>query len=93
MSMSNNNSQDCARKFSRRKLLPIGGLLAVIGVGGGIIYRYFSSTSHVNVASFTTQGNGENKNILVMTGSSRNGGNSETLADAFIDGLKCLIIY
>ncbi len=75
-------------KFSRRKLLSIGGVLAALGIGGGFLYDHFSSTSPVKVESFMTQGNGDKKNILVMTGSSRNGGNSEILASAFIDGAK-----
>lgn len=77
-----------AYKFSRRKLLSLGGILAALGIGGSFLYKHFSSTSRINVESFTTTGNGEKKNILVMTGSARPGGNSEILAKAFIAGAE-----
>ncbi len=75
-------------RFSRRRLLSIGGVLAALGLGGGFLYRHFSSTSPVKVESFLTQGDGSKKNVLVMTGSARKGGNSEVLASAFIDGAR-----
>lgn len=86
--MENPEPAKAGAKFSRRKLLSMGGLLAALGIVGGWMYRHFSSTSPVKVESFITSGNGEIKNILVITGSSRNGGNSEILADAFIGGAR-----
>lgn len=75
-------------KFSRRKLFTVAGAAAALAVGGGALYRHFSSTSAIRVESFTTQGSGEKKNILVVTGSAREGGNSLLLADAFIRGAR-----
>lgn len=40
------------------------------------------------MGSFATTGNGEKKNILVVTGSARTGGNTEILADSFVKGAK-----
>ena len=75
-------------KFSRRKLFTVAGAATALAVGGGALYRHFSSTSPIRVESFTTQGSGEKKNILVVTGSSREGGNSLLLADAFMKGAR-----
>lgn len=74
--------------ISRRKLLSIGGALTAIGVAGGFLYRHFSSTSQIHVESFLTKGDGEKKNILVLSGSAREGGNTDILADAFVSGAK-----
>ena len=77
-----------ARKFSRRRLFTVAGAAAALSVGGGALYRHFSSTSSIRVESFTTRGSGEKKNILVVTGSAREGGNSALLADAFARGAR-----
>ncbi|MDE5879466.1 MAG: flavodoxin family protein [Desulfovibrio sp.] len=76
------------RKFSRRKLFGIAGAATVLAVGGGALYRHFSSTSSIKVESFSTQGSGDKKNILVVTGSAREKGNSALLAEAFARGAR-----
>lgn len=87
--MSDKNFSDSGKSgMSRRKLLSTGGILAACGVAGAFLYKHFSSTSSINVESFATVGNGAKKNILVVTGSAREGGNSEIMADAFISGAK-----
>lgn len=76
------------RKFSRRKLFAVAGTAAALAVGGGALFRHFSSTVPLRVESFATQGSGEKKNILVLTGSAREGGNSELLGEAFARGAR-----
>ena len=51
--------------LSRRRLLSWAGLFSLVAGAGTLVYRYVSSTSPVKVESFTTQGNGHLKNILV----------------------------
>ena len=75
-------------KFSRRRLFTVAGGAALLAAGGGALYRHFSSTSSIRVESFSTAGTGEKKNILVVTGSAREGGNSMLLADAFARGAR-----
>ncbi|MBR3664504.1 MAG: flavodoxin family protein [Desulfovibrio sp.] len=74
--------------LSRRRLLSWAGLLSLVAGAGTLVYRYVSSTSPVKVESFTTQGNGHLKNILVLTGSGRRQGNSDRLAEAFVRGAR-----
>ncbi|MFG6375870.1 MAG: flavodoxin family protein [Desulfovibrio sp.] len=76
------------QRISRRKLLTFGWAMAALGVAGGFLYRHFSSTSQIHVESFTTNGIGDKKNILLVTGSARDGGNTEILADAFANGAR-----
>lgn len=76
------------KNFSRRKFLSWGGILAAIGIGGYFSFRHFSSTVLIKVESFATNGNGQKQNILVLTGSAREHGNSEILADAFVKGAR-----
>lgn len=75
---------------SRRKLLSWAGFATVCTAAGGFLYKYFSSTSNVKVESFTTKGDGQAKNILVLTGSGRKNGNSDRLAAAFIKGARAV---
>lgn len=74
--------------LSRRRLLAAGGALAFLSAAGGFLYNHFSSTVPLKVESFTTKGSGEKKNILVLTGGGRPGGNSEVLSDAFAEGAR-----
>lgn len=74
--------------ITRRRMLSLGGVLAALGLAGGFLYRHFSSTTQINVESFATPGNGEQKNILVVTGSAREGGNTDILAASFVKGAK-----
>ena len=85
MSESGHSSE---RRFSRRKLLSAAGLLSLASFAGGALFRHISSSVRVDVESFTTVGSGHPKNILVVTGSGRSGGNSILLAEAFIKGAR-----
>jgi len=85
MSENGNSSE---RRFSRRKLLSAAGLLSLASFAGGALFRHISSSVRVDVDSFTTVGAGHSKNILVITGSGRSGGNSILLAEAFIKGAR-----
>lgn len=76
------------RKLSRRKMISLAGAASLLAVGAGAAVRYFSSTSRISVESFTTPGSGQKKNILVITGSGRSGGNSALLANAFAQGAE-----
>ncbi len=73
------------KKISRRGLFSLAGA-SLLALGGGALYKHFSSTSSIHVESFATPGSGSKKNILVLTGSARSGGNSLLLADAFVQG-------
>ena len=73
-------------KLSRRRILSLVGLGSLICAGGALFYRYFSANVAVKVASFSTEGEGRPKNILIITGSGRKEGNSARLAKAFADG-------
>lgn len=86
--MSQKETESTKGGWSRRKLLGFGGVLAALGIGGGGLYRYFSSRSTLNVESFMTTGDGRSKNILMLSGGARSGGNSEALAAAFLSGAK-----
>lgn len=77
-----------SNRFSRRKLLTMSGAFAALGIAGGFLYRHFSSTSAIKVESFITEGTGVKKNILLLTGSARKGGNSELIAGAFMRGAR-----
>ncbi len=79
---------DAGGTCSRRRLLSAAGAVSLLALAGGALYRHFSSTSSIRVGSFTTRGTGSKKNILVVTGSARGGGNSELLARAFVDGAR-----
>ena len=75
-------------RVSRRKLLSWAGLTAALAAVAGLAYRHFSATSAVKVESFMTRGQGQAKNILVLTGSGRVQGNSDRLAEAFAKGAR-----
>ena len=73
---------------SRRSLL-VGGALAAVGLAGGAYaVKTLVSTSSMRVESFHVKGDGRTKKALVLTGSGRNGGNSDLLAEAFVKGAK-----
>ena len=74
-------------RVTRRRLLFGAGAAAFLAACAPL-YRHVSSTSSIRVESFTSPGSGRSKNILVLTGGSRPGGNSELLADAFIRGAR-----
>ncbi|MCH5277354.1 MAG: flavodoxin family protein [Desulfovibrionaceae bacterium] len=75
------------RRLTRRGLLLGAGVAAFLAACAPL-YRHVSSTSAIRVESFTSPGSGRSRNILVLTGSARPGGNSELLADAFVRGAR-----
>lgn len=74
--------------FSRRKVISLAGIAAICGIGGTWLFRHFSSTVPMKVESFITEGNGDKKNILILAGSARAGGNSDVMAQTFAKGAK-----
>ena len=73
---------------SRRKLLAWAGA-AALGAGAAATgWRHFTGTVQVKVESFFVAGDGRKKNILVLSGSGRKGGNTELLASAFAKGAR-----
>lgn len=75
-------------RVSRRKLLSWAGLASLAAAAGGLAYRHIASTSAVKVESFMTSGDGRPRNILILTGSGRENGNSDRLAEAFAGGAR-----
>ncbi len=73
---------------SRRNLLLGGGAAAVTLGAVGLAAKTLFSTTSVHVESFVTRGSGKSRNILVLTGSGRKGGNSDLLAEAFVQGAR-----
>ena len=73
---------------SRRSLLLGGSVAAVVLGAAGIVAKTLFSTTSVRVESFVTRGAGKSRNILVLTGSGREGGNSDLLAQAFVQGAR-----
>ena len=73
---------------SRRSLLLGGSVAAVVLGAAGIVAKTLFSTTSVRVESFVTRGSGKSRNILVLTGSGREGGNSDLLAQAFVQGAR-----
>ncbi len=82
----NDSPNSCNR--SRRGLV-LGGTLAALGLASGAwAVKTLTSTSSMRVESFYEKGDGRKKKVLVLTGSGRNGGNSDLLAEAFARGAK-----
>lgn len=73
--------------FTRRGLF-LGVGAALLSAAGCSLYKHFSSTVQVKVESFSTPASGRKKRILVVTGSGREGGNSDLLAEAFVKGAR-----
>lgn len=88
MHKSQNSSEEVSSRprLSRRRLFFGAGAAALFAAVGGTLFRYFVSTSPMKVESFMTYGTGKKKHILILTGSSRVGGNSDLLAEAFAKG-------
>lgn len=75
-------------KFSlaRRKIISLAGLAALCGIGGTWLLSHFSSAVPLKVESFITEGDGRKKDVLILSGSAREGGNSDVMAHAFAKG-------
>ena len=77
-----------SHNFNRRKIFGIaGGAIAAV-IGGNWLYKYFAGTAPVKVNSFLEAGDGSKKNILILAGSARVGGNSDVMAQTFANGAK-----
>lgn len=76
------------RPTSRRRFFLGLGLAALLAGAGSALYSVLSSTSSMRVSSFMTNGSGKKKRILVLTGSAREQGNSDLLAEAFVRGAR-----
>ncbi len=74
------------KTLTRRKLFTGAAAAVVLAAAGTPIYRHVSSTSSIHVESFLKPGSGQKKYVLVLTGSAREGGNSDLLAEAFVRG-------
>ena len=61
---------------SRRKLLAWAGAAAIGAAGAAAGWKHFSGTVQVKVESFFAACDGRKKNILVLSGSGRKGGNT-----------------
>ena len=86
--MSDTNFSPNGKKILSRRNLFFGAGAALLAAAGHALYRHVSSTSAVKVESFSTPASGKKKNILVITGSARQGGNSDVLAEAFVKGAR-----
>lgn len=87
-SQASRQRTDTSARLSRRRLFFGAGAAALLAAAGGSLFRYFSSTSSIKVESFMTPGTGKKKHILVLTGSARGKGNSDLLAEAFVNGAR-----
>ena len=86
--MARGKSGTKGRRLSRRSLLLGGSIAASLLGAAGLVAKTLFSTTSVRVESLVTKGSGKNRNILVLTGSGRRGGNSDLLADAFVQGAR-----
>ncbi|MDO5537601.1 MAG: NAD(P)H-dependent oxidoreductase [Desulfovibrionaceae bacterium] len=73
---------------TRRGLLFGAGAAGILAAAAGLLVPYLASTSPVKVENFKSAGDGRKKRILVLTGSAREGGNTELLARAFAEGAR-----
>lgn len=84
-----NDTQDREQNsISRRRILKRTCAALLTAAAGWAVFRHFSATSNVRVENFVTDGSGKAKDILVLTGSGREGGNSDLLAEAFARGAR-----
>ena len=74
---------------SRRKFFAFTGVATLLTMAGSLLPGCFSSgLSGTSSAHAMAGGTQKPKNILIITGSARVGGNSELLADAFAGGAR-----
>ena len=74
--------------FSRRNFFALTGVAALLGMVGNLAPWGLFSTSPAAGQAQAATGGGRLKNILVVTGSARAGGNSDLLAEAFVKGAR-----
>lgn len=72
---------------SRRGFFAFTGATALLTLIGGLLPGVFSTGTTASQAH-AAGSSGKPKNILIITGSARSGGNSELLAEAFAKGAK-----
>lgn len=79
----------CAVPVSRRKFFALTGLAALLTLAGDKLPGLFSSSTQFVSSACAAGGRGNRiKNILIITGSPREQGNSELLAEAFAKGAR-----
>jgi Multimeric flavodoxin WrbA len=75
--------------LSRRKFFAFTGAATFMGMLGNLLPGWFSFGSSAPSEAFAaTRGSGKLKNILIITGSARERGNSDLLAEAFAGGAR-----
>ena len=75
--------------LSRRKFFAFSGIATLLAVAGNLLPgRFFSDSYGSATALAAGNDKGNPKNILVITGSARVGGNSDLLAEAFAKGAR-----
>ena len=75
--------------LSRRKFFVFSGIATLLAVAGSLLPgRFFSGSVEPATALAAGGGEGNLKNILIITGSARVGGNSDLLAEAFAKGAR-----
>ena len=86
------NGQDTGingSSLSRRKFFALTGVATLLAAAGSVLPGWLSSGSPTASEAFAASGGtGKAKNILIITGSARVGGNSDLLAEAFAKGAK-----
>lgn len=73
--------------LSRRKFFALSGMATVLTLASNLLPSWGSSFSRPSTAHAAATSE-KSKNILIITGSSRVGGNSDMLADAFAKGAR-----
>jgi Multimeric flavodoxin WrbA len=92
----NSDKQDIVLKenngsstVSRRKFFVFTGMATLLALAGSILPGCFSSNTLSSSAAYAAGSSGKKpKNILIITGSAREQGNSELLAEAFAKGAR-----
>jgi Multimeric flavodoxin WrbA len=86
---SRKDSEQSGSRFplSRRNFFTLTGAAAFLTLAGKFLPGRFSSASF-SVLEAHAAGSGKSKNILIITGSARERGNSELLAEAFARGAR-----
>ena len=74
--------------ISRRKFFAFTGMSTLLALAGNVFPLLSSFGASAASQSFAAGDAKENKNILIITGSARVGGNSELLAEAFANGAR-----
>lgn len=77
-----------APALSRRKFFALGGMATMLTFAGNILPQWITDALPTQNAHAAVFGSTKSKNILIITGSARVGGNSDVLAEAFANGAR-----